>query len=85
VFTACAAANVAVEINSRPERRDPPAALIGLALDADCLFSINSDAHAPGHLGLLDHGAARAEANGIPAERIVNTWSLDRLLDWAKG
>jgi putative hydrolase len=84
VFAACAEADVAVEINSRPERRDPPAPLIKLALDAGCLFSIDSDAHAPGHLGLIDHGAARAEANGVPAERIVNTWPLERLLDWAK-
>jgi putative hydrolase len=83
VFAACAEADVAVEINSRPERRDPPAALIKLAVDAGCLFSIDSDAHAPGHLGLIDHGAARAEANGVPAEHIVNTWPLERLLDWA--
>jgi putative hydrolase len=85
VFAACAANNVAVEINSRPERRDPPGPLIELALDAGCLFSIDSDAHAPGQLGLLDFGAARAEAHGVPADRIVTTWPLDRLLDWANG
>ena len=84
VFAACAANGVAVEINSRPERRDPPGPLIDLALEAGCLFSIDTDAHAPGQLGLLDHGAARAEAHKIPAERIVTTWPLDRLLDWAK-
>lgn len=85
VFAACAANNVAVEINSRPERRDPPGPLIELALKAGCLFSIDTDAHAPGQLALLDHGAARAQAHGIPAERIVTTWSLDRLLDWTRG
>jgi len=85
VFAACAANDVAVEINSRPERRDPPGPLIDLALAAGCLFSIDSDAHAPGHLGLLDFGAARAQAHGIPADRIVTTWPVDRLLDWAKG
>ena len=85
VFAACARESVAVEINSRPERRDPPGPLIQLALDAGCLFSIDSDAHAPGHLALLDYGAARAEAHGVPADRIVNTWPLDRLLDWASG
>jgi putative hydrolase len=56
-----------------------------LALDAGCLFSIDSDAHAPGQLGFLDYGAARAEANGVPADRIVTTWPLDRLLAWAKA
>lgn len=83
VFAACAENNVAVEINSRPERQDPPGALIQLALDAGCLFSIDSDAHAPGQLDFLQYGAERAERNGVPAERIVTTWPLDRLLDWA--
>lgn len=82
VFDACAAHGVAVEINSRPEREDPPDELIALALDAGCLFSIDSDAHAPGQLGLLDEGAARAERAGVPAERIVTTWSLARLREW---
>jgi putative hydrolase len=58
---------------------------MNLALEAGCLFSIDSDAHAPGHLGFLDYGAARAEAHGVPAERIVTSWPLDRLLDWARG
>jgi putative hydrolase len=85
VFVACAANNVAVEINSRPERRDPPGPLINMALEVGCLFSIDTDAHAPGQLGLLDHGAARAEAHKVPADRIVTTWPLDRLLDWARS
>jgi putative hydrolase len=82
VFEACAAHGVAVEINSRPERQDPPDELIAVALELGCLFSIDSDAHAPGQLSLLDHGAARAEAAGIPADRIVTTWPLDRLREW---
>lgn len=82
VFAACAAHDVAVEINSRPEREDPPDELIAIAMEAGCLFSIDSDAHAPGQLGLLDEGAARAERAGVPAERIVTTWPLDRLQEW---
>jgi putative hydrolase len=85
VFAACAAHDVAVEINSRPERTDPPDELVALALEAGCLFSIDSDAHAPGQLDFLDHGCARAEELGVPPERIVNTWPVDRLLDWAAG
>jgi putative hydrolase len=83
VFAECAAHDVAVELNSRPERQDPPDDLIRLALDAGCLFSIDSDAHAPGQLGFVDYGAARAEAAGIPADRIVTTWDREKLLDWA--
>jgi putative hydrolase len=83
VFEACAEHGVAVEINSRPERRDPPSALIDLARDLGCLFSIDSDSHAPGQLDFLDYGCERAEAAGIDADRIVNTWPRDRLLAWA--
>lgn len=82
VFEECAERGVAVEINSRPERQDPPDELIALALEVGCLFSIDSDAHAPGQLSLLDYGAERAERMGVPAERIVTTWPLDRLREW---
>jgi putative hydrolase len=83
VFEACAEHDVAVEINSRPERRDPPTALLELARDVGCVFSIDSDAHAPGQLDFLVYGCERAEAAGIDADRIVNTWPRERLLDWA--
>jgi len=85
VFAACAEHDVAVEINSRPERCDPPDDLVAVALEAGCLFSVDSDAHAPGQLDFLDYGAARAEALGVPPDRIVNTWLVDRLLAWAAG
>jgi len=85
VFEACAEHDVAVEINSRPERRDPPTALLELARDIGCLFSIDSDAHAPGQLDFQVYGCERAEAAGIDPDRIVNTWPRDRLLTWANG
>ncbi|RNE66718.1 PHP domain-containing protein [Cryobacterium tepidiphilum] len=85
VFAACAENDVAVEINSRPERQDPPDELIALALEAGCLFSIDTDAHAPGQLDFLQYGAARASRNGVPPERIITTWPLDRLLDWTRA
>lgn len=83
VFEACVEHDVAVEINARPERRDPPTRLLELARDVGCLFSIDSDAHAPGQLDLQVHGCERAEDAGIDAERIVNTWPRERLLSWA--
>jgi putative hydrolase len=83
VFEACAEHDVAVEINSRPERRDPPTALLELARDLGCRFSIDSDSHAPGQLDFLDYGCERAAAAGIEPERIVNTWPRERLVEWA--
>ncbi|MCW2516191.1 MAG: hypothetical protein JWR11_5233 [Mycobacterium sp.] len=82
VFTACRDHGTAVEINSRPERRDPPTRLLAMALEIGCDFSIDTDAHAPGQLDFLGYGAQRALDNGVPLERIVNTWSVDELLQW---
>jgi putative hydrolase len=82
VFDACAAYGVAVEINSRPERLDPPKRLLRLALEAGCDFSIDSDAHAPGQLDWQPNGCERAARCGVPADRIVNTLGVDALLAW---
>lgn len=85
VFAACAQFGVAVEINSRPERQDPPDDLLALASDMGCVFSIDTDAHAPGQLDFLALGAARAEAAGIEADRIITTWPVERLLEFSRG
>jgi putative hydrolase len=85
VFTACRDHGTAVEINSRPERRDPPRRLIDLALEIGCIFSIDTDAHAPGQLEFVGYGAQRALDAGVPTERIVNTWEADQLLAWSRG
>jgi putative hydrolase len=85
VFRACLDNDVAVEINSRPERCDPPDELIELARDLGCLFTIDSDAHAPGQLDMKSLGCERAQRLGIPAERIVTTWAVDDVRAWAKG
>lgn len=82
VFAACAQHGVAVEINSRPERLDPPRRLLRQAVEAGCLFSIDTDAHAPGQLDWQAYGCARARECGVPAERVVNTWPVERLLTW---
>ncbi len=82
VFAACAENGVAVEINSRPERLDPPRRLLRQAVQAGCLFSIDTDAHAPGQLDWQLYGCARAQECEVPVDRIVNSWPLDRLLTW---
>ncbi|PRY12624.1 PHP domain-containing protein [Kineococcus rhizosphaerae] len=82
VFAACVEFDVAVEINARPERLDPPRALLRRAVEAGCLFTLSTDAHAPGQLDWQPYGCARAEECGVPAERVVTTWEAQRVLDW---
>ena len=73
VFTACRDHGVAVEINCRPERQDPPDDLLRLAVEIGCVFAIDTDAHAPGQLDWLDSGCDRAERFGIGSDRVINT------------
>jgi putative hydrolase len=83
IFEACARTGTAVEINSRPERRDPPPDLLRLAVDHGCLFSINTDAHAPGQLEWLELGCQQAAEASVPPERIVNSWDREGFLRWS--
>jgi putative hydrolase len=80
VFEACRQFGVAVEINSRPERLDPPKRLLRLAVEAGCEFAINTDAHAPGQLEWQPYGCERAAACGVPLNRIINTRTASDLV-----
>ena len=72
VFAACELFGVAVEINCKAERQDPPDRLLRLADEAGCLFAISTDAHAAAQLQRLSSGWDRAMAMGIDPERIIN-------------
>jgi putative hydrolase len=82
VFAACAERGVAVEINSRPERLDPPIRLLRKAVEAGCLFALDTDAHAPGQLDWQALGCARAVEAGVDPASVVTTWPLADLLAW---
>ncbi|MGA4862447.1 PHP domain-containing protein [Streptomyces lavendulocolor] len=84
VFAACAEAGTAVEINSRPERLDPPRRLLRQAVEAGTFFAVDTDAHAPGQLDWQVLGCARAEECGVPPDRVINTWHADELLHWTR-
>jgi putative hydrolase len=83
VFSACARTGTAVEINSRPERQDPPQDLLSRAVEIGCTFAIDTDAHAPGQLEWLGRGCRNAVAAGVPFERVVNSKAADDLVAWA--
>jgi histidinol phosphatase-like PHP family hydrolase len=85
VFDTALAHDKAVEINSRPERLDPPSRLLAQLADRGAKVSIDSDAHATWQLPWQEYGCHRAAVAGIPVERIVNTWTADALLDWTAG
>jgi len=85
VFGACAANGTAVEINSRPERLDPPEPLLELALSLGCVVTVDTDAHAPGQLEWQRNGCEQAAKVGVPVDRVMNALPLDDFLAWTSG
>lgn len=82
IFTACAAQEVAVEINAHPWRLDLSEELLDLALDKGCLISINTDAHSLEGFDMLPHGVDMARRAAVAPRRVINTWSPERLRAW---
>ena len=84
VLAACHEFDTALEINCRPERLDPPREMLRKAVAADVKVSISTDAHATGQLDWQPYGTDRAAECGVTAERIVNSWKVDKLLAWCE-
>ncbi|MFP5218700.1 MAG: PHP domain-containing protein [Actinomycetes bacterium] len=84
VFAACAQFDVAVEVNSRPERLDPPKRLLRLAVETGCRIAIDTDAHAPGQLDWQHLGCERAHLCGVTPDMVVNATGADELLAWTR-
>jgi putative hydrolase len=82
VFGAAAQAGVAVEIDGDPSRQDLDYTLARRALAAGCLFALDSDAHTTSQLAYSETAIAHARLAGVPADRIVNCWPLERLRAW---
>jgi len=85
VFEACARTGTAVEINSRPERLDPPESLLSLALSLDCVVVVDTDAHAPGQLEWQRNGCEQAARVGVRPDRIMNALPMGEFLAWTAG
>ena len=82
VFAAAAERDVAVEIDGNWHRQDLDYVLAAQALEAGCIFALDSDAHSSGELRFTDYSIAHARLAGIPADRVINCWSDDRLSEW---
>ena len=82
VFASAAQRGVAIEIDGDPARQDLDHTLAARALEARCLFALDSDAHTTAQLSYADTALAHARLAGIPADRIVNCWPLNQLLAW---
>jgi histidinol phosphatase-like PHP family hydrolase len=84
VFAAAAAHGVAIEIDGNWHRQDIDYRLAERALAAGCLFALDSDAHSTEELRFSEYAVAHARLAGVPAERVINCWSDERLEAWMR-
>ena len=84
VFEAAARRQVAIEIDGDWHRQDIDFDLARDALDAGCLFALDSDAHSVAELRFTDFAIAHARLAQIPADRVINCWSNERLDEWMR-
>ncbi len=82
VFAEAARLDKAVEIDSYPDRQDLNLALLKMAKREGCRISLGTDAHHPWQLEFIELGMAAARLAKIPAERVINFLSLEKLRDW---
>jgi DNA polymerase (family X) len=77
ILQACAAHNVAVEINANPWRLDLDWRWHQRALELGCMMSINPDAHSTDEIDLTHWGVEIARKGGVPPEKVLNCHSLE--------
>ena len=82
VFEEAAKRRVAIELDGNWHRQDIDFALARRALEAGCIFALDSDAHSIGELRFSEYAIAHARLAGIPTARVVNCWSNEELDEW---
>ena len=85
VFEAAASHRVAMELDCDPARMDLSPELARVALEAGCLFTLDSDAHAPDQFVYVDLALWMTRRAEIPTERIINWLPVDRLKEVLRG
>jgi histidinol phosphatase-like PHP family hydrolase len=84
VFKVAARTGVAIEIDGDPSRQDIDYLLAPRAVSAGCLFALDSDAHSTEEWAYAETAIAHARLAGVPKDRVINCWPVDRLLEWAE-
>ena len=75
----------ALEINSAPDRLDLDDSYVKDAMEADCLLSVDTDAHHHDNFELIEYGVHIARRGWATADRVITTWELGKLEEWLKG
>lgn len=84
VFEAAARTGTVLELNSYPNRLDLRADYLRAAKRRGVKISINTDAHTAGHLQYMFYGVAIARRGWLEKKDVINTWPLEKLLEFVE-
>lgn len=84
VFQAAVEHRKFLELNANPARLDLNEEHLMQAAAMGIPIAINSDAHSLEGMDVLSYGVQQARRAGLLADNVVNTWSLERLLEAVK-
>lgn len=84
IIDACAANDVAIEINSNPRRLDLDWRWIYYARNKGCMFSINADAHSTEDILYTNYGISIARKGGIQTSEVINCLNADEFKKFLK-
>lgn len=84
VFEAAAKTGTVLEINSSPDRLDLNDVNVKRAAEMGIKIAINTDAHGTEALSDMMYGVWVARRGWLAAENIINTYSLEQLLEFLK-
>jgi DNA polymerase (family 10) len=82
VFFAALRTGTILEVNANPARLDLRDSHVRRAVELGVRIAVNTDAHSAEELDLLHYGVSTAQRGWARASDVVNTWPLQRLLDF---
>ena len=82
IIDACAANDVAIELNANPLRLDMDWTWIHYALEKDVLISINPDAHSIAGIKDIYYGVCSARKAALPINSCLNAFDLEEFEEW---
>lgn len=82
ILQACAAHNVAVELNANPYRLDLDWTWVERARELGVPVSLNPDAHSVDQIDLMTWGVAAARKGGLTPEECLNALTSDAFAAW---
>ncbi len=84
VLKAAKESGVVLEIDAHPSRLDLDEVYARRAAEMGIPLSIDTDAHAPDQLDLMEYGVSVARRAWVEPESVINTWKTSKLLDFLK-